>query len=161
MTKLLRLCENVYSQKDMLYMEEKLLKSTNFQFNLGQPMVFVHYYLDADAESTSEMVNTCNYLLDVLLLNSDFASVTPSRLAAGAVYTAFSLNNKQNKYKNRNCTRFYQVQDIIQINKAMLSELDKRKPGQVQKRDRRLVNKPGTGSGQLTPSWVGGDSECW
>nr|CAD7587341.1 unnamed protein product [Timema genevievae] len=125
MTKLLRLCENVYSQKDMLYMEEKLLKSTNFQFNLGQPMVFVHYYLDTNAESTSEMVNTCNYLLDVLLLNSDFASATPSRLAAGAVYTAFYLNNKQNNYNNMNCTLFYKVQDIIQINTAMLSELDK------------------------------------
>ncbi|PNF15962.1 hypothetical protein B7P43_G07477 [Cryptotermes secundus] len=120
------LSEYSFHKVDMCDMELTLLKLSNFNLHIVNPLTFVSYYLYRLCVRSDEVYYTCNYLLDIMYLDINFSTKRPSLLAAAAVYAALHIYQKQELWKEQeNIKGFYTSEKIVNISDIMLNELKK------------------------------------
>ena len=78
-------CDNSYSEKDVVDMETSILVALNYEIYVPCAHAFMVRYLKA-VDATTDVVNLSNYVLDGTLHSYYLLNFLPSQLAAAAVF---------------------------------------------------------------------------
>jgi len=85
--------DGAYSKEMILQMEQMILSALNFNLNAPSPLHFLRRYSKA-AASDYTIHTLCKYLIELTILDLKLLKYTPSSLAAGSVYIARKMTNK-------------------------------------------------------------------
>ena len=78
-------CDNAYSEKEVVDMEASILWALNYEINVPSAHTFMVRYLTA-VNATTDVVSLSNYVLDGTLQSYYLLKFLPSQLAAAAVF---------------------------------------------------------------------------
>ncbi|KAG5871232.1 hypothetical protein JTB14_012084 [Gonioctena quinquepunctata] len=105
---LIDLCGNSYSIRQLLKLEQKVLKLLNFEIHSIEPYIFVNYHLrKLEIDQFQVARSSVSYILDCVSLLPEFSSARLSVLAAATVNVAIKiycrdLEEQSNAYFNCN-----------------------------------------------------------
>ncbi|CAJ1946302.1 unnamed protein product [Cylindrotheca closterium] len=136
---LVYICDRAYTRSEIIEMEEKILKTLEYNITIPSAHAFLVRYLKA-AHADKRIVQLSCYILDGTLQSYNLLHYLPSQLAAAAVFLARRTVGRNSwsptllKYAN------YREEEITPIARAVLAEKTSSSP------ELRAVNKKYTSS---------------
>eukprot|EP00980_Cylindrotheca_fusiformis_P007276 scaffold1525_cov142-Cylindrotheca_fusiformis.AAC.76 len=136
---LVYICDRAYTRSEIIEMEEKILKTLNYNITIPSAHAFLVRFLKA-AHADKRIVQLSCYILDGTLQSYNLLHYLPSQLAAAAVYIARRTVGRNSwsptllKYAN------YREEEITPIARAVIAEKSSSSP------ELRAVNKKYTSS---------------
>lgn len=118
---LVYICDRAYTRSEIIEMEEKILKTLNYNITIPSAHAFLVRFLKA-AHADKRIVQLSCYILDGTLQSYNLLHYLPSQLAAAAVYIARRTVGRNSwsptllKYAN------YCEEEITPIARAVLAE---------------------------------------
>lgn len=124
---LVYICDRAYTREDIIDMEEKILKTLEYQITFPSAHAFLVRVLKA-GHADKKIVQLSCYILDGTLQSYNLLHYSPSRLAAAAVYLARRTVGRNGWSPTLLKYAFYCEEEIIPVAKAILSEKNSANP---------------------------------
>lgn len=118
---LVYICDHAYRKEEILEMEEKILKTLEYQITIPSAHAFLVRYLKA-AHADRRIVQLSCYILDGTLQSYNLLHYLPSQLAAAAVLIARKTVGRNAWSPTLLKYAEYVEEDIIPVARAILSE---------------------------------------
>lgn len=118
---LVYICDHAYRKEQILEMEEKILKTLEYQITIPSAHAFLVRYLKA-AHADRRIVQLSCYILDGTLQSYNLLHYLPSQLAAAAVLIARKTVGRNAWSPTLLKYAEYVEEDIIPVARAILSE---------------------------------------
>lgn len=131
---LVYICDRAYTRQDIIDMEEKVLKTLEYQITVPSAHAFLVRMLKA-GHADRKIVQLSCYLLDSTLLSYNLLHYLPSQLAAAAVYIARRTVGRNGWSPTLLKYASYCEEEVIPIARAILNEKSSTNP------DLKAVNK--------------------
>ncbi|XP_027194699.2 cyclin B [Dermatophagoides pteronyssinus] len=93
------ICDNLYTKHEILLMEIRILKVTNFELSGPSPLYFLRRGSKA-AQVHSRVHMMGKFLCELSVIDYQCAQWLPSLVAATSLYVALKLNNDENSVSN-------------------------------------------------------------
>jgi hypothetical protein len=116
---LVYLCDKAYTHEQIYSMEEKILKTLNYQISIPTTYKFFLRYLNA-AHTNKEIANLSNYILDESTLSIELIKFMPSQLAAASVFIARKAMGRNAWSPTLLKYSKYREEEIIPVATAMM-----------------------------------------
>ena len=94
------LSDNAYAKPEIIAMEEKILKTLEFNFNVPSPLRFLQEF-GRHLGANDLTLSFAQYLIELSLVEYKFLRYIPSHCAASALFLADKLQNKGMGWDNR------------------------------------------------------------
>lgn len=88
----LYICDDAYSRKDLLEMEQKILKALDFDLGIPLSYRFLRRYARC-ARASMEVLTLARFILETSLMDFDLIPQSDSKLAASCLYLALKMKN--------------------------------------------------------------------
>jgi len=124
---LVYICDRAYTRQDIIDMEEKILKTLEYQITIPSAHAFLVRILKA-GHADKKIVQLSCYILDGTLQSYNLLHYLPSQLAAAAVYIARRTVGRNGWSPTLLKYAFYCEEEVIPIARAMLSEKSSANP---------------------------------
>ena len=131
---LVYICDHAYRKEQILEMEEKVLKTLEYQITIPSAHAFLVRYLKA-AHADRKIVQLSCYILDGTLQSYNLLHYLPSQLAAAAVLIARKVVGRNAWSPTLLRYASYCEEDIMPVARAVLAEKSSASP------ELRAVNK--------------------
>jgi len=131
---LVYICDKAYTKKDIVQMEETILKTLEYRITIPSAHAFLVRYLKA-AHADRKIVQLSCYILDGTLQSYNLLHYLPSQLAAAAVLIARKRVGRNSWSPTLLKYSSYYEEEIIHVAKAVLYEKT------TASRELRAVNK--------------------
>jgi cyclin B len=118
---LVYICDHAYRKEEILEMEEKILKTLEYQITIPSAHAFLVRYLKA-AHADRRIVQLSCYILDGTLQSYNLLHYLPSQLAAAAVLIARKTVGRNAWSPTLLKYAEYVEEDIIPVARSILSE---------------------------------------
>lgn len=93
------ICDNLYTKRDILRMEIRILKVTNFELSGPSPLYFLRRGSKA-AQADSRVHMMGKFFCELSVIDYQCAQWLPSLIAATSLYVALELNNNNDEKPN-------------------------------------------------------------
>lgn len=97
MNDFVKICDKIYTNRDIIRMEMSILKRLNFELGRPLPIHFLRRFSKA-AHADSVIHNIAKYLMELSLLEYQCASWEPSLIAATALYVSLKSVDSSQKW---------------------------------------------------------------
>jgi len=132
-SKLIHLTMDSYTYKQVIRMEMVILDILDYQLNFPEIMSFLRRYSRAACRHQDrKFVETCQFLVDSVLVDNCFSTILPSKQAAASVLSAsllYSLNAEQNPSEKSVWTptlqhyTSYNFEDVVYTARTMIRSM--------------------------------------
>lgn len=118
---LVYICDRAYTRQDIIDMEEKILKTLEYQITIPSAHAFLVRILKA-GHADKKIVQLSCYILDGTLQSYNLLHYLPSQLAAASVYIARRTVGRNGWSPTLLKYAFYCEEDIAPVARAILAE---------------------------------------
>lgn len=118
---LVYICDRAYTRSEIIEMEEKILKTLEYNITIPSAHAFLVRYLKA-AHADKRIVQLSCYILDGTLQSYNLLHYLPSQLAAAAVYIARRTVGRNSWSPTLLKYADYREEDVTPVARAVLAE---------------------------------------
>lgn len=136
---LVYICDRAYTRKEIIEMEEQILKTLEYNITIPSAHAFLVRFLKA-AHADKRIVQLSCYILDGTLQSYNLLHYLPSQLAAAAVFIARRTVGRNSWSPTLLRYAIYREEEIVPVARAVMAE----KSSAAQ--ELRAVNKKYTSS---------------